>query len=361
MELLAQWPKPPARDRVLGIYRPLPERGPSIAAFQLALVAADLLADKSERIVVAACRALEANDVIAAAPHLLKTLQASGATIPARIAALQTLAALDAKELPAAIAAASADASPALKTAASKFLAKTDPGLAATQLAAAYADAAVAEKKAILEALGDTPSPKADAELAELIVAFDKQPRAVQLELLDAAGKRKSAAVIAALAAWQVSLPKASPQAALNICLEGGDKVAGEKLFKEGAVAACLRCHEIAGSGGEAGPDLSKIAATKDRAYILESIIAPNAKIAEGFQTILVTLKNGDLQAGIVKAETADEITLLMPVPDAQPVKVKKADIKSRENAPSGMPPGFDQLLSKRDLRDLVEYVSSLK
>ena len=361
LELLAQWRKPPARDRVLGIYRPLPERGPSIAAFQLALVAADLLADKSERVVVATCRALEANGVKDAAPHLLKTLQTSSATIPARIAALQTLAALDAKELPAAIAAASADASPALKTAASKFLAKTDPALAATQLAAAYADAAIAEKKVILEALGDNPSPKADAALAELVGTFDKQPRAVQLELLDAAGKRKSPAVAAALAAWQAALPKDSPQAALNVCLEGGDKVVGEKLFKEGAVSACLRCHKVAGSGGEAGPDLSKIAATKDRAYILESIIAPNAKIAEGFQTILVTLKNGDVQAGIVKAETADEITLLMPMPDAQPVKVKVADIKSRENAPSGMPPGFDQLLSKSDLRDLVEYVASLR
>ena len=361
LELLAQWPKPPARDRVLGIYRPLPERGASIAAAHLALVAADLLADKSERIVVATCRALEANGVIAAAPHLLKTLQASTATIPARIAALQTLAALDAKELPAALAAASADPSPALKTAASKFLAKTDPDLAATQLANAYVTAAVAEKKAILEALGDNSSPKADSALADLIAAFDMQPRAVQLELLDAAGKRKSPAVAAALAAWQDALPKDSPQAALNVCLEGGDKVAGEKLFKEGAVSACLRCHKVAGSGGEAGPDLSKIAATKDRAYILESIIAPNAKIADGFQTILVTLKNGDVQAGIVKAETADEITLLMPMPDAQPVKVKKADIKSRENAPSGMPPGFDQLLSKSDLRDLVEYVASLR
>ncbi len=361
LELLAQWPKPAARDRVLGIYRPMPVRGPSLAAFQLNLVAADLLAEKSEGIVIAACRALEANAVKNAAPHLLKLVQAATATVPARTAALQTLAALDAKELPAALTAAAADPSPALKTAASKFLAKTDPAAAATQLAAAYATAAIAEKKSILTALGDNPSPKADAELAAIFQTFDKQPRAVQLELLEAAGKRKAPTVVTALAAWQAALAKDSPQAALNVCLEGGDKVAGEKIFKEGAVAACLRCHKVAGSGGEAGPDLSKIAATKDRAFILESIIAPNAKIAEGFQTILVTLKSGDVQAGIIKAETADEITLLMPMPDAKPVKVKKADIKSRENAPSGMPPGLDQLLSKSDLRDLVEYVSSLK
>ena len=361
LELLSQWDKPAARDRVIGIYRPLPARGSAVAATQLNLVAAELLADKSERIVIAACHALEANGVKDAAPHLLKALQATTASIPARIAALQTLAALDAKELPAALAAAAADPSPALKTAASKYLAKSDPAAAAKQLAAAYATAAIAEKKTILSALGENLDAEADTVLAGLVRDLAKQPPAVQLELLEAASARKADAVKAAVATWQATLPKDAPQAALNVCLEGGDKVAGEKLFKESAVAACLRCHKVADSGGEAGPDLSKVAATKDRAYILESIIAPNAKIAEGFQTILVTLKNGDIQAGIIKAETADELTLLMPMPDAKPVKVKIADIKSRDNAPSGMPPGFDQMLSKSDIRDLVEYVSSLK
>ena len=93
----------------------------------------------------------------------------------------------------------------------------------------------------------------------------------------------------------------------------------------------------------------------------LESIVNPSAQIAEGFQTVMVTLANGDLKAGIVKAETADTVSLQMPVPDAPVETVKKADIKARENAPSGMPPGMGDLLSKRDLRDIVEYVAGLK
>ncbi|MES2570504.1 MAG: c-type cytochrome, partial [Verrucomicrobiota bacterium] len=138
-------------------------------------------------------------------------------------------------------------------------------------------------------------------------------------------------------------------------------KAAGKKLFNEHAVAACMRCHKVGGTGGDAGPDLSKIGASKDRRYILESLIAPNAQIAEGFQTVLVTLKNGELQAGIIKKETETELTLQMPVPGATPFKISKAEIKSRENTPSGMPPNLGDVLTKSELRDLVEYVASLK
>jgi quinoprotein glucose dehydrogenase len=94
---------------------------------------------------------------------------------------------------------------------------------------------------------------------------------------------------------------------------------------------------------------------------LLEAIVNPNATIAEGFQTVMFTLNNGDIKAGIVKAEDAQTITLQMPAPDSVPEKVQKADIKSRDNAPSGMPPGLGDLLSKRDLRDILEYVSTLK
>jgi quinoprotein glucose dehydrogenase len=105
---------------------------------------------------------------------------------------------------------------------------------------------------------------------------------------------------------------------------------------------------------------LTGIGARKDRNYILESIVAPNAQIAEGFQSVLVTLRNGEMQLGIVKSEKSDTLTLQAPAPDAAPVTVKKAEIQARESAPSGMPAGMGELLTKRELRDLVEYVASL-
>ena len=47
---------------------------------------------------------------------------------------------------------------------------------------------------------------------------------------------------------------------------------------------ACDACHIINGEGGEVGPDLSKIGAGRDRAYLRRAVLNPNADIAEGFE-----------------------------------------------------------------------------
>jgi hypothetical protein len=40
---------------------------------------------------------------------------------------------------------------------------------------------------------------------------------------------------------------------------------------------------------------------------------------------------------------------------------LKKSDVQSRQKALSPMPEGMGQILSKSDLRDLIEFLSSLK
>ncbi len=46
----------------------------------------------------------------------------------------------------------------------------------------------------------------------------------------------------------------------------------------------CDACHMINGEGGDVGPDLSKIGAGRDRAYLRRAVLNPNADIAEGFE-----------------------------------------------------------------------------
>jgi len=58
---------------------------------------------------------------------------------------------------------------------------------------------------------------------------------------------------------------------------------AGKKLFTDNG---CSGCHTLkdAGSTAQVGPDLDKALKGKDNAFILESIVNPNAEIAPGFQ-----------------------------------------------------------------------------
>jgi quinoprotein glucose dehydrogenase len=405
LNALGTWPTPFSRDRIAGLHRPMSARdaAPAVAAFRPVLpqilrakMAAPMTgapgqkpratkpdddsraerkppppetaggstatSDPNGDVLVAAIETVRALAMKDAAPVLSQLLSQPDAPAKARSKALETLAALDAPNLKEAIATALTATNPSVRVTASTLLGKVEPERAAQQLVAAYPDAELPEKKAILLALGGLESVSADKAL----ITFLDDLRAggiappLQLELIEAAARRKTPDVAARLAAYENSLPTNDPLARFRVALAGGDRDAGEKLFKEHAVAQCFRCHRVKGTGGEAGPDLTGIGARKDRSYILESIVAPNAQIAEGFQSILVTLKNGEMQLGIVKKEDADALTLQAPAPDAPPVTVKKSEIKARENGPSGMPPGLGELLTKRELRDLVEYVASL-
>ncbi|MDI1313219.1 PVC-type heme-binding CxxCH protein [Prosthecobacter sp.] len=62
-----------------------------------------------------------------------------------------------------------------------------------------------------------------------------------------------------------------------------GDVKRGEKIFWEHPVAACKNCHMLKGQGSAVGPALDGIATRKDAAYILESLVNPNARLAEGY------------------------------------------------------------------------------
>ena len=141
--------------------------------------------------------------------------------------------------------------------------------------------------------------------------------------------------------------------------LAGGDAERGRKIFLEKVEVQCSRCHQVKREGGTVGPALDGIGARQTREYLLESIVAPNAKIAAGFESVLLTMKNGAMHAGAVKQETADWLELNSPEDGF--LQLAKKDITERQRGLSGMPDGFGQTLTKRDLRDLVEFLANLK
>lgn len=62
-----------------------------------------------------------------------------------------------------------------------------------------------------------------------------------------------------------------------------GDAKRGEQIFWTHPVAACKNCHLLKGQGSPVGPALDGIASRKDEAYIIESLLNPNARLAEGY------------------------------------------------------------------------------
>jgi len=126
--------------------------------------------------------------------------------------------------------------------------------------------------------------------------------------------------------------------------------------------AACATCHKINGQDGNVGPDLAGIITHHDREYILESILFPNKQIAPGFENVVVKTKDGNIYAGILKSDNADELVINSPDEGIFTlITVKKSDIKSRQKGLSAMPEGLNRVLSKEDIRDLVEFLATVK
>jgi putative heme-binding domain-containing protein len=54
-----------------------------------------------------------------------------------------------------------------------------------------------------------------------------------------------------------------------------GDKVKGEKFYKD---AKCSVCHKIGSAGGKMGPELTKVGATRDMAWLRKYLVNPKAE-----------------------------------------------------------------------------------
>lgn len=155
-----------------------------------------------------------------------------------------------------------------------------------------------------------------------------------------------------------VAFPEREWLAEYRDALRGGDAVAGRKIFFEKPEANCGKCHKAGGQGGDNGPPLDGIGTKQTREFILESILYPNAVISTNYETVIVLLKNGGGTSGTIRGETDTELTLISA--DNESVRILKSDIQERMPGASPMPEGIWQLLTREELRNLIEFVVTL-
>jgi cytochrome c553 len=114
-----------------------------------------------------------------------------------------------------------------------------------------------------------------------------------------------------------------------EVKVAAGDVKRGEDLFHNSPVAACASCHQVNGKGGDVGPILDGIAVRSDKAYIEESLMDPNAKLAKGFESLTIS-PMPPLGVLLKEQEVADILAYLQtfrtPPKDGVTVPVKKAN-----------------------------------
>ena len=373
LKLLADWTSPPRRDHVTGLIHDLPKRSDAIAADALRPVLAGVFAGsdavRSEAVKVVA--RLGMKDVGPLMTTLVKDVKAPAA---ARVEALQALAALKDPAAAEMTAFALGSPEPLLRAAGRAAKARTSPGEVLKELPALLKDdkMSLAEKQgafAILAAAGE--SAPADQLLAEWLdaLAAGKVPPELQLDVLDAADTRLTTPKLKLMAplrqkvdAYRAAQGKTGDKlAAWSETLAGGDAAKGRDIVLNNAAVYCQRCHRLDGQGGDVGPPLNGLAAEpgKDRRYLLESVVLPNAQIAKGYETVVLSLADGRTVSGVLKSD--DKKTLRLMTAEAKEMVIPVEDVESRRTGPSAMPDDLHTKLTRRELRDLVEFLASLK
>jgi quinoprotein glucose dehydrogenase len=362
LEELANWEHPAGIDRVVGLWRPVAAvRHHETAAEVVEPRLSELLGKAPKEVQVAALRCVDQLRITSAGNLLWDAVTNSALPGVVRTEALRTIGDLDLPELERALGFARDDADEEVRKAATRLEGKLANGNAVGRIATTLEKGTIGERQTALSALSALPGKDADELVDQWLdrLQADNLPKELRLDVLQAAGKRSAPMIRQKLGAYEANCSKNNPLGLYEASLYGGTKADGKKVFFEKPEAQCVRCHRINGQGGDVGPDLSHIGTQKDRRYLLESIVLPNKQIAQGFDSVMVMLKNGETQAGVLKSETPDQLVLNSA--DNGAVTLSKADIRSRKAALSPMPEGLGQILSGEDLRNLIEFLSSLK
>ncbi|MCI0461939.1 MAG: ThuA domain-containing protein [Gemmataceae bacterium] len=131
-----------------------------------------------------------------------------------------------------------------------------------------------------------------------------------------------------------------------------GDPDAGKLVFKN----ACAKCHVHGSEGVRIGPDLTGMAVhTKE--HLLTDILDPSRSVEGNFRVYTVTTQGGLVLSGLLAAESKTAIELF----DAEGKKetVLREDIdKVVASTKSLMPDGFEKLLNRKELTDLLEFLT---
>jgi putative membrane-bound dehydrogenase-like protein len=138
----------------------------------------------------------------------------------------------------------------------------------------------------------------------------------------------------------------------LAITKEMGDAAAGKVVFKN----QCAKCHVHSGEGTRIGPDLTGMA-VHPKEHLLTDILDPSRSVEANFRAYTLTTKSGRVFTGLLASESKTTIELF----DAEGKKqtILRQDVEELAASPKSlMPDGFEKQISRKELTDLLEFLT---
>lgn len=357
---LSVWAKPSVLDRVDGRLRGEVKRDPAPVVNMVSAPLAALLRDKELSVRISAASAIAKLQIKQADAPLLAAVKIDK-DADMRVAALEALADLQAVGIEQGITAALSDKEKSVRVAGLDLLEKAhiSDTVMVKLLTGVIANKTMEEKQAALLTLGKLPVQYTEKPLSELLSKMEagKLDPGIYLELGEAIDSSRSAPLISRYKAAGSKLSADELLASYGNCLLGGDPKRGRQIFFHNENTGCMRCHSYDDRGGNAGPRLNGVASRISREQILQALVSPSARLAPGFGMVTLELKDGTKLNGILEGENKAGVTIKEG--DAQRT-IAANEIVHKEYAQSSMPV-MTQLLSRREIRDVVSFLAEQK
>lgn len=355
---LSVWPKPSTLDRVTGRYRGEIKNSKTDAVNAVGSLIDPLLSGDNDTVKTALVKAIGSLQMNEALPDLYALMQ-SPSSAGVKIEVLNTLRKLNYENMDGAVEIALSAGHQELRMSALNLIPSLE--ISSRQkvslLSSVLNEGSITEQQSAVKALGSMHSQEADQVLQD---QFSKLldghiPKEIHLELVAAADSSDSEKLKEMLDRYKNDRGKGDTLDQYREALYGGNAERGADIFYNDNSAQCIRCHAVGGDGGNVGPDLSNIGNILDREELLESMVMPDKRIAPGFGSVTITTEDGQKISGLFKEMT--ESYMEVEVEDGQVEQVSREEISEQTFSPSGMF-SMEGILSKRELRDLVEFLN---
>jgi putative heme-binding domain-containing protein len=152
-----------------------------------------------------------------------------------------------------------------------------------------------------------------------------------------------------------------SPYPSINeLASMAGDAKAGAQVWRNAQGANCIRCHQIGAEGGLVGPPLTTIGQKLSKAQMYAKIFDPDSYILMGYEDWMVKTRTGELIEGIKAEDTDEHVTIKDSSGQYHDIPINQV-LAKKQLKTSIMPQGLAAAISRQDMVNLVEYLSTLR
>jgi len=139
----------------------------------------------------------------------------------------------------------------------------------------------------------------------------------------------------------------------LELTRQSGDAVRGKEIYQK----HCALCHRHGDLGSPIGPNLTGMA-VHPKAELLVNILDPNRSVEGNFRTYNIQTSDGSIVTGMMAGETKTAIEIVN-VQGKREVVLREDIERITGSQKSLMPEGFESQMTREEMRDLLEFLTS--